>query len=199
MEIRSFTELGAPKIVDERTVEGYAVVFNQKSRVMYDPVKKRFFVEVIEKNAVTEELLRTCDVKAVLEHDKKRLLARRRLGAGSLSLEIDDYGVKYRFLAPQTVDGDFAIEMIKRGDIFGSSFAYYTDDKDKKKVTYSMDGGMLLRTVHAIDYISDVSPVSDPAFFGTDVTIRSIEDIEMQLTGQNRDYLKHIQELEKRI
>lgn len=54
--------------------------------------------------------------------------------------------------------------MIKRGDIFGSSFAYYTDDKDKSKVSYTMKDGMLLRTVHKIDYISDISPVSDPAF-----------------------------------
>ncbi|MEB3372534.1 HK97 family phage prohead protease [Bacteroides sp. CR5/BHMF/2] len=37
-------------------------------------------------------------------------------------LELDDYGLKYRFEAPSTPDGDFAVEMIKRGDIFGSSF-----------------------------------------------------------------------------
>lgn len=36
MEIRSFTELGAPKIGEGRTIEGYAVIFGQESRVLYD-------------------------------------------------------------------------------------------------------------------------------------------------------------------
>lgn len=199
MEIRSFTELGAPKISDERTIEGYSIVFGKESRIMYDAERKRFFTEIIERSAVTEELLNRCDIKAVLEHDKHRLLARCRYGIGSLSLSIDDYGLQYRFISPHTSDGDFAKEMIKRGDIFGSSFAYYVDDKDKNKVSYSKKDGMLLRTVHVIDYISDISPVSDPAFFGTDVTVRSIEEIERQFENTKRSYLSEIQTLEKLI
>ena len=88
--------------------------------------------------------------------------------------------------------------MIERGDIFGSSFAYYADDKDKAKVSYSKKDGMLLRVVHEIDYISDISPVSDPAFFGTDVTVRSIEGVE-KLLNANSDYLFEIENLEKLI
>ena len=179
-------------------IEGYAIVFNQKSRIMYDRERKRFFTEIIKNGSVTEELLRSCDIKAVLEHNKQRLLARYNKGGGSLSLEINDYGLLYRFLSPNTVDGDFAVEMISRGDIFGSSFAYYADEKDKSKVEYTMDNGMLLRTVHKIDLIDDISPVIDPAFFGTDVSVRSIEGIEATL-NPDRDYLIHIQELEKLI
>ena len=199
MEIRSFTELGTPKLSDGRVIEGYSIVFGKESRVLYDEERKRFFIEVIERGAVTEELLNRCDIKAVLEHDKRRLLARCRNGIGSLSLGIDDYGLKYRFIAPHTSDGDFAVEMIERGDIFGSSFAYYADDKDKAKVSYSKKDGILLRTVHLIDYISDISPVSDPAFFGTDVTVRSIEGIERQFENSDNDYLSEIANLEKLI
>lgn len=198
MEIRSFTELGAPKVTDGRTIEGYAIVFNKESRVMYDTEKQRTFIEIIESGAVTEELLRNCDIKAVLEHDKRRLLARCNRGSGTLSLEIDEYGLRYRFSAPNTVDGDFAIEMIKRGDIFGSSFAYYANDKDARKVSYSKRDGLLVRTVHVIDRISDVSPVSDPAFYGTDVTVRSIDDIERELNGEE-EYITNINNLEKLI
>lgn len=198
MEIRSFTELGAPKVTDGRTIEGYAIVFNKESRVMYDTEKQRAFIEIIESGAVTEELLRNCDIKAVLEHDKRRLLARCNRGSGTLSLEIDEYGLRYRFSAPNTVDGDFAIEMIKRGDIFGSSFAYYANDKDARKVSYSKRDGLLVRTVHVIDRISDVSPVSDPAFYGTDVTVRSIDDIERELNGEE-EYITNINNLEKLI
>lgn len=199
MEIRSFTELGAPKIGEGRTIEGYAVVFGQESRVMYDKEKRRAFVEVIEKGAITEELLRNCDVKAVLEHNKQRLLARCFRGMGSLALELDEYGLKYRFDAPNTVDGDFAVEMIKRGDIFGSSFAYFVNDKDKSKVTYSMKDGLLTRTVHKIDRITDISPVSDPAFFGTDVTVRSMEDMIAGLNPENKEYLIELNNLRKQI
>ena len=199
MEIRSFTDLGTPKITEGRNIEGYAIVFDQESRVIYDPVKKLAFIEIIERGAVTDELIRACDIKAVLEHDKRRLLARSRYGVGSLSLGIDKYGLGYKFSSPKTTDGDFAVEMIDRGDIYGSSFAYYVDDRDKSKVTYSKRDGMIIRTVHKIDYISDVSPVSDPAYFGTDVTVRSLNDIPDLLKRDNSDYLIELETLKKLI
>lgn len=82
MEIRSFGENAAPKLLDERNIEGYAIVFERESRVMYDLEKKRFFIEIIKSGAVSEELLRSCDVKALLEHNKQRLLARSNNGTG---------------------------------------------------------------------------------------------------------------------
>ena len=100
------------------------------------------------------------------------MLARSYNGAGTLSLTVDSYGVKYRFEAPATPDGDYAVEMVKRGDLFGSSFAYITDEKN---VRYERKEGMLYRYVEKIDWIGDVSIVSDPAYMGTDVTVRSLE------------------------
>lgn len=41
-EIRSFGGDAAPRISDERTIEGYGVVFGQESRVMFDFQKKDF-------------------------------------------------------------------------------------------------------------------------------------------------------------
>lgn len=198
MEIRSFSELGTPKVAEGRTIEGYAIVFNQESRVIYDKERKLAFIEIIERGAVTDELIASCDIKAVLEHDKIRLLARCTNGIGTMTLAIDDYGLKYRFIAPNTVDGDFAIEMISRGDIRGSSFSYGVNEKDKGKVSYSKKDGLLLRTVHKIDRISDISPVADPAFYGTDVFVRSLEEMEAETVSVN-DYLKHIDELKKLI
>ena len=212
METRSYTDIGMLKVSDGRTIEGYAIVFNQESRIIYDKPTKLAFIEIIERGAVTDELLARCDIKAVLEHDKSRLLARRRGGNDSLKLSIDEYGVKYSFIAPNTSDGDFAIEMISRGDIFGSSFNYGVDEKDKRKVSYSKKGGTLYRTVHKIDRISDISLVADPAFYGTDVTVRSLEEIETETPEEidadseekpddvyPNDYLKHINELKKLI
>ena len=42
LEIRSFGGDAAP-IISERTIEGYAIVFNQWSEIMYDRENKRFF------------------------------------------------------------------------------------------------------------------------------------------------------------
>lgn len=173
MEIRSFGENAAPKLLDERMIEGYAIVFERESRVMYDLERKRFFIEIIKSGAVSDELLRGCDIKALLEHNNQRLLARCNNGSGSLSLCKDDYGCMYRFVSPNTQDGNFAIEMIRRGDLFGSSFAYITDEK--RNVEYSQRDGLLIRTVNKIDKLFDISIVSDPAYFGTDVTVRSLE------------------------
>ncbi len=176
MEIRSFGGNAAPKIVDERTIEGYAVVFEQESQVIYNKQKRNFFIEVIKRGAITDELLQNCDIKALVENDRSRLLARSFKGKGSLELSVDDHGVKYRFVAPNTADGDYAVEMIRRGDVFGSSFAYLTNEGSN--VEYKrLENGLALRQVNKIDMLFDVSPVADPAYMGTEVSVRSLQEV----------------------
>lgn len=175
LEIRSFGGDAAPKLTNERTIKGYATVFGQESKYMYDPVLRKCFIEVIEPGAITEEMLRSCDVKALVEHNIERMIARSKPEGGSLSLMVDKYGMSYSFEAPHTPDGDYSVEMVKRGDLFGSSFGYRTDEK--KNVTWSKrSDGILLRKVHKIDYIGDISIVANPAYMGTDVNVRSLYD-----------------------
>lgn len=177
MEIRSFSEERAmPTVLENtRTIEGYSTLFERESRVMFDPQKKRFFVEIIKRGAVTEDDFKDWDIKALAEHDKSRLLARCFNGSGTLQLSVDDFGVKYRFDAPKTVEGDNAIEMISRRDIFGSSFAYISDEKADVRY-YIREDGMLIREVNKIRRMFDVSVVTDPAYFGTDVCVRSLNE-----------------------
>jgi HK97 family phage prohead protease len=199
MEIRSFSEERAiPKVVeDTRTIEGYAVVFEKESRMMFDWWKGKKFVEVIKRGAVTNDDLKKWDIKALAEHDKSRLLARSFNGKGSLTLTIDDYGVKYRFEAPNTVEGDNAIELIKRGDIFGSSFAYTTDEAANIAYTKRSDGS-LLREVSKLDRMYDVSVVTDPAYFGTDVTVRNLDGF-LDEQQQDDSYKKDVEDLRSLI
>lgn len=198
-EIRSFSEDRAmPQVVDieTRTIEGYAVVFEKESRVLFDKTKKRFFVEVIKRGAVSNEDLKQWDIKALAEHDPSRLLARSVNGKGSLTLSVDDYGVKYRFEAPNTTDGDTVLELVKRGDLFGSSFAYITDENNNVKYERKTDG-TLHREVGKILRMFDVSVVSDPAFFGTDVQARSLDSFFEE--EPNEDNKKDIEELRSLI
>jgi uncharacterized protein len=176
LEIRSFGGDAAPKI-EGRTIDGYAIVFNQWSEIMYDREDKRFFREKINQSAVTDELINRSDIKALVEHTRTRLLARRNKGYGTLTLEIHDHGLFYRFDAPNTADGDYSVEMVSRGDINGSSFAF-SAIKGKDDVWVKGADGIWERTINNIRFLSDVTITADPAYSQTEVNVRSLEEME---------------------
>lgn len=176
-EVRSFGGEAAPKL-DGRTIDGYAVVFNQRSQVMYDWAGDRYFREIISPSAITEALVNTSDVRALVEHDRYRLLARSNKGKGTLSLDIDDHGLRYVFDAPKTADGDYVVEMVSRGDISGSSFAF-SAKRGEDDVWKKGDDGIWERTINKIRYLADVTVTSDPAYTQTEVSVRSIEELEI--------------------
>jgi phage prohead protease, HK97 family len=176
-QIRMFDAAGAPHILraedgsDTRTIEGYAIVFNQRSQLLCDWEVYRMVEEIIPPSAVSASMLAGCNIVADLEHDQSRMLARNNKGSGTLTLTLDDKGLMYRFDAPHTADGDYALEMVRRGDLFGSSFAYSTDEQ--VNVTYTKDGDTLVRNVNKIDAIYDVAIVANPAYLQTSVQARS--------------------------
>ena len=79
---------------DSRLVEGYASVFNSRSKDLGG------FTEIIDPSAF-EGVIEKSDVLALLNHDQDRgVLARSRKGVGSLTLNIDERGLYYSFEAP---------------------------------------------------------------------------------------------------
>lgn len=171
-EIRSLE--GEIKMVgDDRIVEGYAVVFNSRSNELWD-FGNGSFVEVIERDAITPELVASSDVKALLYHNRERVLGRSNKGEGSLTLELDDHGLKYRFMAPRTADGDTAVELVKRGDISGSSFAF-TVATGGSRMEEQADG-TVLRTITKISGLYDITLTPDPAYSDTSVAVREMQE-----------------------
>lgn len=167
----------APHLAEEnsRIVEGYAIVFNQQSRQLYDKASKKVFTEIIDPRAVTKTFLDDQDVKMLYNHSNDMLLARSTYGIGTLSYEIDEYGVKYRFEMPNTTVGNDVLELIRRGDVWGCSFAFsYAKDgvRDEKR------NGHNFRTVIQMASIDDFSIVVDPAYLGTYVTTREFSASE---------------------
>lgn len=161
----------APHVAEDnsRIVEGYAIVFNQPSRQLYDRASKKVFTEIIDPRAVTDLMLSDQDIKMLYNHSNDMLLARSTYGYGTLKYEVDEYGVKYRFEMPNTSVGNDVLELIKRGDVWGCSFAFtYAKDgvKDEKR------NGHNYRTVIGIESIDDFSIVVDPAYLGTYVCTR---------------------------
>lgn len=163
----SHSALSAPSLVREekRTIEGLAIVYDEESEVMYDWWEDRSFREIVHQGAVTEELLRSSDVLALYEHDRKQLLARSTNGNGSLQLTITERGLQYRFEAPNTQLGNDTLELLRRGDLRGSSFLFGVKKGDTR--WEELSDGTWLRHIDHFSYLGDVSVVSTPAYPAT--------------------------------
>lgn len=163
-----------------RHIEGYALMFDTQSEFIG-------FYETIERGAITQEMIDQCDVFATFNHDMNKIFARSNNGQGSLTLTVDEKGLKYEFDAPNTALGDELIEYLKRGDIDKSSFAFYIDPSDDEAETWEeLEDGTYFRKIHKIAAVCDVSPVWQPAYSATSVSKRSLEKIdEMKSIKQN--------------
>ena len=162
-EKRSF--LGSTT-VSGRRVSGYAIIFDSPSEILF--VSGRKCREIIKRSAVDENLLRRSDIKCYVNHNPERMVARSNKGKGSLMLSLDSKGLRFEFEAPHTADGDYLVEMIKRGDLTGCSFAFYSTGE-----SWSKSNGMDIRTITKINRFDDVSIVTSPAYKSTTVSVRN--------------------------
>lgn len=177
--------LGEPNM-NSRSVSGYGIVFNSLSKDLGG------FKEVILPTAMNGIIERS-DIFALLNHNKdKGILARSRNGKGTLKLTIDEKGVRYDFEAPNYATGDELVEGLKRGDISASSFAF-TVDKSGQKVTRMSDGSYL-RTITQFNEIFDMSPVYNEAYSDTTATLRSMEDLKLEVTDLEAEVAKPVVE-----
>jgi HK97 family phage prohead protease len=171
---------------EKRTVEGYALLFDTASDGLS-------FVEIIERGAL-EGVIEQSNVFALLNHDADRgILARSKNGVGSLYLEVDDKGLKYRFEAPKSALGDELLEYLRRGEISESSFAF-TVESDTWKYD---DDGACYRTIHKIKRLYDVSPVFDAAYSAAKVNLRGKERLDEELQTAQKRAQEHKNEMDK--
>lgn len=153
---------------ESRTITGYAILFGVPSAPLYED-EDEVCREVIAPSAVTKELLDGSDIKMTMFHDRQLILARSKNGSGTLSYSIDEKGVKFEFDAPHTADGDKALELVRRGDIAGCSFAfsthYYNNGFVARSAKKVVDGKTEVTfTVNVITGIYDFTLAADPAY-----------------------------------
>lgn len=168
--------------VDTRTVEGYAIVFNSQSEDLG-------FREIIAPSAVTEDTINTSDVFCLFNHNPEKVLARSKYGKGSLSLVLDDRGLKYSFEVPNTELGNELLEHVRRGEIDGSSFAFIVS-ADEGSEKWENINGTTHRTINKIECLVDVSPVWQPAYSATSVSARAKE----MLNQMEKEKLEQLEE-----
>ena len=157
---------------EDRKISGYAAVFNSRSEYLG-------FYETLMPGSITEETIQLSDVICTFNHQPDVVLARSKYGQGTLHLSVDEKGLYYEFEAPNTTAGNDLLEMIKRGDITGCSFAFAVDPEEAGVERWErMDDGNMHRIIFKIARLFDVSPVVHPAYEAAQLTKRSQASIE---------------------
>lgn len=187
-------EVGEGKV--SRTIFGYSIVFDRSSELLHDYWES--YREIIERGAVDQALLDASDIKMTLWHNREKLLARRDHGVGTLQVGIDEVGVWYQFEAPNTPDGDTALELVRRGDLAGSSFIYTTNEAEDVRYD-KLDDGTIVRHVVRIGAIYDMTIASDPAYKDTSVNAREVmqclESAPAEPQKSDTSYLREVRKI----
>lgn len=178
IETRSFkaTELRiAEPTTDSKKLVGYAALFNSMSEEM------RGFRERIAPGAFTETIA-SDDIRALIDHDKSRVLGRNR--AGTLRLSQDETGLRFEIDPPNTSYARDIMTSIQRGDVSQMSFSFRTISDN-----WSMIDGQEVRTLEKVKVL-DVSVVTYPAYTDTSVAVRSLELHKSSQSDQNEEETK---------
>ncbi|MEP2234081.1 MAG: HK97 family phage prohead protease, partial [Marinomonas sp.] len=144
-------------------VSGYAAVFDEETDI------GGMFREVIRPGAFKSAIERNDNVSFLINHDGLPLA---RTSSGTLKLTEDRTGLRIDTELDAT-DPDVAriVPKMKRGDLDKMSFAFIST---REEWTFE-DGESDLREVMDTE-LFDVSIVTDPAYGGTSIALRSRDD-----------------------
>lgn len=182
LERRNFAEAPGLEVkADEngRTViRGYAAVFESESQDLGG------FVEVVERGAFDEVMKASPDVFGRFNHD--RLLGRTT--SGTMRLFVDERGLRYEIDPPRAAAD--VVELIERGDVRGSSFAFRVKGDGEK--WYKDQKGRTIRSIKRFSSLHDAGPVEQPAYLSTEtyVSKRALEMAQHELAevpGEQRE------------
>ena len=135
--------------VNGQTIMGYAAVFNSPSEDLGG------FIEYIAPGAFDSVM--NDDVRGFYNHDYNYLLG--RASSGTLRLSTDERGLRYEIDLPNTTYANDLIELMRRGDVKESSFAFMIESD-----SWSVKNKQNIRTITKISRLIDVAPVVIPAY-----------------------------------
>ena len=148
---------------DREYIVGYAAKFGVNSLEL-----EGSFIERIDPGAfglVSERRGRRkpLETRALWNHDPNYPLARY---PGTLSMSVDEVGLRYEFPVPDTSYGRDLAANIRAGIVRGSSFSFTTSGDE-----WSVEDGRSVRTITRVDSLLDVGPVTFPAYPDADVKV----------------------------
>ena len=187
---------------ESRTIVGMPIVYGVRSVNLTPWSEDREVYEVLEAGFITPELLQRSDVVLNLNHSTKvtDILGRyRNSERDTLMLDLVAQGMACRCALPRTNNANDTLELMRRGDITGMSFAFSDNPHDRESVTYeqtnerSADGKEIwLRRVRKATGLYDVAIVTHPAYEQTSVVTREFADeimreIDAQIEAHKRE------------
>ena len=149
-------------------IRGYAAVFESESQDLGG------FHEIIERGAFDDVMRSNPDVFGKYNHE--RVIG--RTSSGTMRLFVDDRGLRYEIDPPRSAAD--VVELIERGDVRGSSFAFRSNPKDE---TWQRDAnGRMTRRIKKFSFLGDAGPVDTPAYLATEtyVSKRALEQANEQ-------------------
>lgn len=151
---------------NECRVEGYAAVFDREA-VLYE-FDGQEYKEVIDPHCFDNTQM--SDVVMNYNHGGKPVA---RTKNGTLTLSVDEAGLKVEADLSGTDEGRRLYEEIKGGYIDQMSFAFTVDDDEYDKKTHT-------RRITAIKRLYDVAAVDIPAYDATSISARSYFSAEAE-------------------
>ena len=194
---------------ESRRIAGRPIVFGVRSVNLTPWSDRREVYEVLEPGCITKELLEQSDVVLNTNHrsDVSCILGRyRNTDKDTLKLELRADGIDCESDLPNTSTANDALELIKRGDIDGMSFAFEDDWEDSENgVSYERmkdeeigNKEIWVRHVKRITALYDVSIVTHPAYEQTTVGTREqSEDIDRAIEEQLKREKPAVKETEE--
>jgi HK97 family phage prohead protease len=129
------------------------------------------FVEVVLPGSGTKTIMEQ-DIRGLFNHDPNNLLGRKN--AGTLRLTTEERGIRYSISAPNTQVGNDVVELVKRGDIPGSSFGFNL--VNERSATWAKSSrGYPVRQIHEF-IMRDIGPVTFPAYGSTEPALRMLAE-----------------------
>lgn len=147
-------------------VEGYAAVLDSPT-VMYE-IDGVEYKEVIDRKAFDQAQMQ--DVVMNFDHQGKPVA---RTKNGTLTLDVDGYGLRVRADLSSTADSRSLFEEIKAGLIDKMSFAFSVKEESYDRQTRT-------RRITGIKRVYDVAAVSVPAYDTTSIMARSFFEAEAE-------------------
>lgn len=141
-------------------IEGYAVVFDQRTLLDKDPYTGQGFYEVIDRGA-----LEGCDMSDVVLNVDHEGAPIARTRAGNLVLSVDNHGLKVSATLT-TSRGKEVWEEVAAGNLEKMSFAFHVGEESYDRATHT-------RNIKKIRKLWDVSVVTRPAYEQTTVYARA--------------------------
>lgn len=184
-----------------RRVEGKPIIFGVRSVNLTPWSETRVVYEVLETGCISQDLISRSDIILNINHSSKvtDVLGRCKNGKGTLSLDMRENYVESGCDLPNTTTANDVLELIKRGDITGMSFAFEDDHQDTENGVSLENTGMRtadnkeiwLRHVKRITGLYDVSIVTHPAYEQTSVATREqgdeiLRQIDAQIEAQKQ-------------